>query len=284
MENREVDGRAAPEGTAPVGPALTIFLSGVIAVALVGFFVGLGHPTPTGATHPAGPAGSDVRHSPAGSTEAASWVSPSVSYRELRERPIGPNREFTSGAVVLASAGPELYAPVEVTPEMKRRSLAERAALRAYNGAPPTVPHAVDPVSSESCLACHGSGAIIGGRVARPVPHERYANCQQCHAAALDLFAEESPFAESSFTGLPAPFEGERAWAGAPPVIPHSVQLRGECNACHGILGREGLRTSHPWRQSCTQCHALSQERDPVAGAAVGGFRSTTGSGDAIRE
>jgi nitrate reductase cytochrome c-type subunit len=29
---------------------------------------------------------------------------------------------------------------------------------RAFNGAPPTIPHPVDQMSSNSCMACHGDG------------------------------------------------------------------------------------------------------------------------------
>jgi cytochrome c-type protein NapB len=51
---------------------------------------------------------------------------------------------------------------------------------------------------------------------------------------------------------------GVRAYTGAPPEIPHSTWMRETCLACHGGTGAEGLRTRHPQRQSCTQCHAPS--------------------------
>jgi cytochrome c-type protein NapB len=28
--------------------------------------------------------------------------------------------------------------------------------------------------------------------------------------------------------------------------------------SCHGYTGLQGIRTTHPWRQNCQQCHAPS--------------------------
>ncbi|HRC56557.1 MAG TPA: hypothetical protein PKU97_11575, partial [Kofleriaceae bacterium] len=80
--------------------------------------------------------------------------------------------------------------------------------------------------------------------------------------------------ADSAFVGLPAPGRGERAWPGAPPTIPHTTWMRERCDSCHGVWGASGLRSTHPWRQSCTQCHAPAAALDqrPVwspAGAAA---------------
>ncbi|WP_442485889.1 hypothetical protein [Aeoliella sp. SH292] len=38
--------------------------------------------------------------------------------------------------------------------------------------------------------------------------------------------------------------------------------MRSDCTTCHGELGKEGLRSSHPWRVNCTQCHAPSRGFD----------------------
>jgi cytochrome c-type protein NapB len=34
--------------------------------------------------------------------------------------------------------------------------------------------------------------------------------------------------------------------------------MRSDCMSCHGYEGRLGIRTTHPWRNSCQQCHAPS--------------------------
>jgi cytochrome c-type protein NapB len=60
-----------------------------------------------------------------------------------------------------------------------------------------------------------------------------------------------------------------RAYAGAPPTIPHSIQEKdpSACMACHGEGGEiAGLRIaplSHQYLTMCTQCHATSREEDP---------------------
>jgi len=61
----------------------------------------------------------------------------------------------------------------------------------------------------------------------------------------------------SRFTGLQqGPWKGSRATVGAPPRIPHALQMRGECLACHAGPGaRVELRTTHPERVRCRQCH-----------------------------
>ena len=41
-----------------------------------------------------------------------------------------------------------------------------------------------------------------------------------------------------------------------PPVIPHKVFMRENCQACHaGPAARKEIRTEHPERAQCRQCH-----------------------------
>ncbi|MBK6532709.1 MAG: hypothetical protein IPF99_24875 [Deltaproteobacteria bacterium] len=44
--------------------------------------------------------------------------------------------------------------------------------------------------------------------------------------------------------------------------------MRGRCESCHGVLS-QGIRSTHPWRESCTQCHAPSAALDQRPMAAV---------------
>ena len=138
------------------------------------------------------------------------------------------------------------------------RSTAERALARAYDGAPPTIPH---DAAIGSCVTCHDAdGAVIAGvGVAPASPHGEAAasgamrRCRQCHAPV----AVTTAFVVSHFTGLAqGPWRGARATPGAPPTIPHTLQLRGECLTCHAGPGaRAEIRTTHPERIRCRQCH-----------------------------
>ena len=65
---------------------------------------------------------------------------------------------------------------------------------------------------------------------------------------------------------------GDRASGGAPPRIPHRILMRENCGSCHdGPAAREEIRTSHPERTRCRQCHV------PVAG--TGTFSSEPAGG-----
>jgi cytochrome c-type protein NapB len=111
------------------------------------------------------------------------------------------------------------------------------------------------------CLSCHEKGLYVGTRQAAKMSHPVYANCTQCH---VDGYARgaDSFFGDNDFRGLAAAVHGERAFAGAPPVIPHSVWMRGDCLSCHGSTGPPALRTTHPERQNCFQCHLPSSSLD----------------------
>lgn len=138
------------------------------------------------------------------------------------------------------------------------RSTGERALGRAYDGAPPTIPH---DAAIGACVTCHDAdGAAIDGiGVAPASPHGADAasgalrRCRQCHVPATT----QTLMVASRFTGLAqGPWRGSRATPGAPPTIPHSLQMRGECLACHAGPGaRVELRTTHPERVRCRQCH-----------------------------
>jgi cytochrome c-type protein NapB len=48
---------------------------------------------------------------------------------------------------------------------------------------------------------------------------------------------------------------------GGPPPIPHGLQMRENCLACHaGPAAVAEIRTPHPTLVNCRQCHALSTE------------------------
>jgi cytochrome c-type protein NapB len=103
--------------------------------------------------------------------------------------------------------------------------------------------------------------AVAGLGFAPPFPHgqtaepARFTRCEQCHVYRTT----EKVFHANSFTGLAQDLRhGGRLYATAPPVIPHALFLREDCLACHGgPAAREAIRTTHPERTRCRQCHAV---------------------------
>jgi cytochrome c-type protein NapB len=133
-----------------------------------------------------------------------------------------------------------------------------RAERRAYDGAPPVIPHAT---FNMSCIACHTDQGMFVPNVgyAPATPHletpglSRASNCRQCH-----VFRDtEAVWVPSGFEGRPQDLRrGPRMYPHAPPVIPHAVFMREACAACHtGPAAREETRCTHPERLRCAQCH-----------------------------
>jgi cytochrome c-type protein NapB len=152
------------------------------------------------------------------------------------------------------------YAAMPPEPN-RRRTLAVFYARRADLGAPPIIPHAVeDPeTSARACLACHGGGGWVPRFNAySPVtPHPELTSCQDCHV--VEEPSRGSPPAPR--TVAPPPLR-RAAMPGSPPPIPHDLEMRETCLACHaGPAAVAEIRTSHPERLSCRQCHALGTER-----------------------
>ncbi|MHC4922757.1 MAG: hypothetical protein ACYTG4_01585 [Planctomycetota bacterium] len=133
-----------------------------------------------------------------------------------------------------------------------------RAERRAYDGAPPVIPH--DNFGMK-CISCHNEKGIAVPDVgfAPPMPHEMtdgisgMSRCVQCHVWKTT----DEVFAENDFLGLRQDLrKGKRLNPLAPPVMPHSVSMRENCSACHdGPAAREEIRTPHPERERCVQCH-----------------------------
>lgn len=154
-----------------------------------------------------------------------------------------------------ASGEPDV--PVPGRPGARKTAAAARAARRAFDGAPPVIPH--DRLGA--CLACHGEERIEvpGLGLAPKNPHGETpgmgdARCEQCHV----FQRTDEVFVASEFEGRPQDLRaGPRAYEGAPAALPHPVFLREDCLACHaGPAAREELRCTHPERTRCLQCHA----------------------------
>lgn len=231
----------------------------VVGLAGIGYLAGTRPLPPRGPTIP-----------PSTETLAASGLARAPSYAELGSDDRGAigARQRAAFEVMLAdrpAASEELAAPGE---DARLASLEARVALRAFDGAPPRIPHSIAQMETAECATCHGSGVrITPGLTAPAMSHEPFASCTQCHVVDAPPMpgAERAlltgPPIDTGFAGLEAPQSGPRAYPGAPPQIPHPTRMREACVSCHGTLA-EGLRTSHPWRQSCLQCHAPSAAFD----------------------
>lgn len=183
------------------------------------------------------------------------------SYRELPESSLSPNSSWTSDFTRLKTQKPGLFDPVVRTNSMKQTALVDRSRTRAFDGAPPVIPHKVEQQSASSCLTCHREGLLLGDKVATRLSHATFTSCTQCHVEAISSGPlEDVPLAANTFIGQDRSGPGDRAMLGSPPTIPHSTFLREDCLSCHGLIARPRLRTTHPWLSNCRQCHAAGDE------------------------
>jgi nitrate reductase (cytochrome), electron transfer subunit len=245
-----------PSGAA--GRVLTLVAISIVALSVAGFLKGVAEER-----RPA-------RRVPSG---AASAAAPAPGYEDLRSLRRGPNGRMYEGAIeAFGQRFPQSLDPVPPqSAEDRARVLEERSRRRAYDGAPPTIPHAVVADGAFECLGCHERGALIAGKRAPAMSHERHDNCTQCHAPPSgQRTADMPPLADNGFVGLAPASSGARAWPGAPPMIPHPTLMRSTCTSCHGTSGALGMRSTHPWRQNCLQCHAPSAALDQRPGERSG--------------
>lgn len=165
--------------------------------------------------------------------------------------------------LLLATAGWQWT--VHAQSAVDKTPAAERALRRSFDGAPPVIPH--EPFPSP-CIECHNERGmqVAGVGFSPPTPHEPTegmsltSRCRQCHVFAGDA----PPFVANSFTGLRQDLrQGRRQNPYAPPVMPHLALMRENCLACHtGPAAREEIRTTHPDRGRCRQCHLEQQTTD----------------------
>lgn len=227
----------------------------VISIAVAGFFTGL--QAPMKGKLPSTQVKPDLPE-PTGEVIAA------TQYSDISATSFGPNRDWKSSLASLKASLVDPNEVITITPEEKSFALAMREQNRSFNGAPPTIPHLIDQMSSATCALCHLDGIQTASLRISKMSHPNYPNCTQCHVENQPKHMEVIPFGENTFVGLPAPTGGPRAFSGAPPVIPHSVWMRNECNSCHGPSGSHGIRSTHPWRTNCQQCHAPSSSLNQV--------------------
>lgn len=235
----------------PVHVAIAITLAGTAA----GFFSGIRESATKNANV-------------ATSVQPPSGVPTARGYADERAHRYGPNASMYNGAVGTLAVPPDVNQPVQQTEAERLAVLTKRASRRAFDGAPPTIPHQVLQMGPLDCVSCHATGAKIGVVVAPKISHTLYESCTQCHVVMNDPLPSAAPVPKpaSDFVGLASWGKGTRAWQGAPPTIPHPTLMRPDCSSCHGVFGALGIKSTHPWRQSCTQCHVANATNDQHPG------------------
>lgn len=178
----------------------------------------------------------------------------------------------------------------------KPRTLHVYRTRRAYPGAPPQIPHGLtgEEFRSGSCTTCHERGGYSPrfGAYVPVTPHPQMGPCLQCHVGVDGITGvtlpsydpnticrqchdpndpRANPPAEWRTTVWPKlqPITpGEN-----PPWIPHDLQIRGNCLACHaGPAAVKEIRTTHPDRTACRDCHvAVNTDPPPFVRPAATG-------------
>ncbi len=143
------------------------------------------------------------------------------------------------------------------------RTLSQYYSRRQYLGSPPEIPHPVEVHGKRlECLMCHADGGWTGilKRMTPVTPHSELASCMQCHVWPVT----DTLFKATDWQSLPSPRLGRSYLPGAPSPIPHDLQMRENCNACHVGPGTvAAIRMKHQWWGSCWQCHVQDPPVEP---------------------
>lgn len=145
-----------------------------------------------------------------------------------------------------------------------QRSLRLFYKRRAYSGAPPRIPHDILEYKGhmDACLSCHAKGGYVPkyDAFAPVTPHPTLSNCVQCHVPQKT----KAVFQPTAWKKPSRPKLRRSALAGSPPPIPHDLQMRTQCNACHaGPSAVKEIRVPHPERSNCLQCHVPRKQIAP---------------------
>ncbi len=144
------------------------------------------------------------------------------------------------------------------------RTLSEYYSRRQYPGSPPFIPHKVEEpdLAPVECLTCHARGGWTEAlKKNTPItPHPEQVACRQCHITVT----EAKPFVETDWMSVAPPRLGRASLPGAPPPVPHDIQMRGNCISCHVGPGTvAAIRVEHPSRGNCRQCHVPETSAPP---------------------
>ena len=225
---------------------------------------------------------------------AAAGAGVTAAYVALRRAAANPEAPATAGAArvpigaespIAAEAGVYRTGTRMLSvgdPETPRRPANPRTlhlyqVRRAFPGAPPRIPHGLTNVEfrTSACNTCHERGGYSPrfGAYVPVTPHPEQSACLQCHVvedqvSGVDLPGHDpnticSQCHDPDAPRRLAPERGAARWPrlaassdGSPPVVPHQFWGRENCVACHAGPGAvQEIRTGHPERSGCRQCH-----------------------------
>ena len=249
----------APDGKAPGGlrRLLNVWLAVALGVSALGFVVGL-----RTMQAPEAPATSERL------IFDISSARPPTAYPALREA--SARAEAVTGDLdALRSGIPDRGAEAaQVDPRSEARLRPEarrlRAERRAYDGAPPTIPHPIAERNAVACMSCHVDGLKLVDKIAPPMPHKAYASCVQCHVAATPCNLRPLKSKTTSrdchrLSWLPAPGQGR---------LPSSPTRPGSASAALLATAPPGSRGSAPATPSASAaCNATPTPPSPKAGS-----------------
>lgn len=146
---------------------------------------------------------------------------------------------------------------------VSERNLDSYYKNRKIISGPPIVPHDIKDtfnLKMNRCLSCHLEGSFSPnlGKYAPKTPHPEFSHCNQCHLPQkTNSLFKENNVASYSFKRIGA------LLALGPPRIPHDFQNRSNCVSCHaGPSAPKEIRTDHPDRIHCRQCHMPATHKD----------------------
>ncbi len=241
--------------------AVLLIIVGIVSVS--GFFMGMRQST-----------GGDSGESPWRSSKEAQTKENEVYpeaplYKNIPTTRWKANKDWKNELANLPRAGNDLTPRAALDQDERALIMLERIQRRAYDGAPPTIPHAINTRDVRSCTACHSQDAnvMVAGKRTPAMSHPFMSSCTQCHAPSegLDIAVRSGTtglVVKNEFRGNKRSGKGQRAYPGAPPTLPHRVWMRQNCMSCHGPGMPDAIVTSHPQRSNCLQCHAQNDVYD----------------------
>lgn len=205
---------------------------------------------------------------------------------------IVPSGEPIHAEAQVFRTSPGMLAIEPTTPRERRahpRRLATVHFLRGYEGAPPRIPHNLTATEFRtfSCRTCHERGGFSERFTAYVplTPHPERGICLQCHVGVDSVIGAEvadtnqnarCPMCHAPTGGPPRPTASltweTTVWpvlrpvasGETPPPIPHDLQFRENCLTCHaGPAAVAEIRTKHPERANCRQCHLVLEVATP---------------------
>jgi nitrate reductase (cytochrome), electron transfer subunit len=205
-----------------------------------------------------------------------------VTLLEPPAAPIAAEAQVFRTRPGMMAIGPEARREREAHP----RTLKTFRYLRAYPGAPPRIPHGLTPTEfrTSACNTCHERGGY-SARFAAYVPltpHPEQRMCLQCHVGDDAVTGISQPSSDPNSRcpqchgsgGAPRAYANAKldwrttAWPELPRLtpdrnplpIPHDLASRGNCLPCHaGPAAVAEIRTGHPERADCRQCHVAPE-------------------------